>query len=236
MTIQVKDIMGRVAIAVGRDASFADLVTTMRRFKVGAVTVIDADRRPVGLVSEDDLLIRETAGQDAGGVPFECGFSGVLLGGLGHRQERRQERRKATGTVAGEIMTSPAITVTTATPAREAARLMHTHRIKQLPVIDAVTGRIAGTVHQRDLLKVFLRPEEDVRRDVELSLRRLRLPGGQVTVAVEAGVVTLGGEVARRSQVAPLLEAVREIDGVVDVRGAPAFRSDDLARVPAPYL
>ncbi|MFI6512276.1 BON domain-containing protein [Streptosporangium sp. NPDC050855] len=66
--------------------------------------------------------------------------------------------------------------------------------------------------------------------------RGLHLPGGQVTVEVETGVVTLGGEVARRSQVAPLLEAVREVDGVVDVRGAPAFRSDDLARVPAPYL
>ncbi|MEU4834597.1 CBS domain-containing protein [Streptosporangium sp. NPDC023615] len=236
MTIQVKDIMGRVAIAVERDASFADLVATMRRFKVGAVTVIDADRRPVGLVSEDDLLLRETAGQRADGGPFERGLPGGLLGGLGHRQERRHERRKAVGTVAGEIMTSPAITVTTATPAREAARLMHAHRIKQLPVIDAVTGRMAGTVHQRDLLKVFLRPEADLRHDVELSLRRLRLPDGQVAVSVEEGVVTLGGQVARRSQIAPLLEAVREIDGVVDVRGVPAFRSDDLARVPAPYL
>ncbi|MFB9881690.1 CBS domain-containing protein, partial [Planobispora siamensis] len=48
--MQVKDVMGKVAIAVRQDASFAELVATMQRFKVGAVAVIDADRRPVGVV------------------------------------------------------------------------------------------------------------------------------------------------------------------------------------------
>jgi CBS domain-containing protein len=57
--MQVKDVMGTVAIAVRQDASFAALIATMQRFKVGAVTVIDADRRPVGVVSEDDLLLKE---------------------------------------------------------------------------------------------------------------------------------------------------------------------------------
>ncbi|MEV0830452.1 CBS domain-containing protein [Nonomuraea rubra] len=48
MPIEVKDVMGRVAIAVPADASFADIVAAMKRFAVGAVTVIDADRRPMG--------------------------------------------------------------------------------------------------------------------------------------------------------------------------------------------
>ena len=41
----------------GAQGDQGDLVVTMRRFKVGAVTVIDADRRPVGVVSQDDLLL-----------------------------------------------------------------------------------------------------------------------------------------------------------------------------------
>jgi CBS domain-containing protein len=141
MTMKVKDVMGRVAIAARTDASFGDIVATMQRFKVGAVTVIDADRRPVGIVSEDDLLLKETA-----------------EGGLGIGR-RRVEQRKAAGSTAGELMTSPAITVTGDTSVHDAARIMHKNRIKQLPVIDPITGRIVGTVHQGDLLKVFSQGE-----------------------------------------------------------------------------
>lgn len=52
---QVKDVMGHVAIAVPADASCADIVAALRRFKVGAVAVVDEDRRVLGVVSEDDL-------------------------------------------------------------------------------------------------------------------------------------------------------------------------------------
>jgi CBS domain-containing protein len=51
--------MGHVAIAVVADASFADIVAALRRFKVGAVAVVDGERRVLGVVSEDDLLLRE---------------------------------------------------------------------------------------------------------------------------------------------------------------------------------
>ncbi|WP_229811674.1 CBS domain-containing protein [Streptosporangium pseudovulgare] len=222
MTMQVKDIMGKVAIAVRQDAPFAELVATMQRFKVGAVTVIDADRRPVGVVADDDLLLKETTGNRYGAALFEG-------------REQRRERRKAAGTIAAAIMTSPAITVTIGTPVRDAARLMHTARIKQLPVIDPVTGRMVGTVHQRDLLKVFLRPPQDVRREVEDVLAGLGVPVEDVTVEVEAGVVTLTGQVPRSSQVAAASAAVHEVDGVVDVRGDLTYQTDDLLLVPPMY-
>ncbi|MEV5408763.1 CBS domain-containing protein [Thermopolyspora sp. NPDC052614] len=144
---QVKDVMGHVAIAVVADASFADIVAALRRFKVGAVAVVDGERRVLGVVSEDDLLLREIDGVRQDGVAPD-----------GDRRE--EERRKMIGATAGEIMTSPAIVVTRETPVREAARLMHEHRIKQLPVINPDNGRIVGTVHQSDLLKVL-----DVRQD-----------------------------------------------------------------------
>ncbi|WP_066370259.1 CBS domain-containing protein [Herbidospora mongoliensis] len=59
MPVEVKDVMGRVAIAVEMEAEFAEIVAAMQRFTVGAVAVVDADRRPVGVVSEDDLRLRE---------------------------------------------------------------------------------------------------------------------------------------------------------------------------------
>ncbi|MFD2352466.1 CBS domain-containing protein [Nonomuraea ferruginea] len=99
MTIHVRDVMGRVAIAVLEDASFSDIIGAMKRYAVGAVTVIDADRRPVGVVSEDDLLLKEIDPVRHSVSIFE-----------GPRQ--RLEHQKAAGVRARQLMTSPAITVT----------------------------------------------------------------------------------------------------------------------------
>lgn len=221
MAMQVKDVMGKVAIAARLDASFSDLVATMQRFKVGAVTVIDADRRPVGVVSEDDLLLKETDSRNGARV-FESA-------------RRRQEHRKAAGVTAGKIMTRPAITVTSETSVRDAARLMHTHKIKQLPVIDAVTGRILGTVHQGDLLKIFVRPVADIYEEIARRLDEMAVDPAAVTVEVDAGVVSLTGRTAVRSQIPQLVAAVREIDGVVEVEDDLTFATDDLARIPPLY-
>ncbi|MFC4016062.1 CBS domain-containing protein [Nonomuraea purpurea] len=217
MPIEVKDIMGRVAVAVMEDASFTEIIAAMRRFAVGAVTVIDAQRRPVGVVSEDDLLLKETAPAQPKRAIFDS-------------YRRRREHHKAAGMTAAQLMSSPAITVTPQTPAREAAQLMHDGRLKQLPVINAVTGRIIGTLHQRDVLRVFSRPVEELRADVRAVLPD---PDG-FPFEVDQGVVKIGGMVERRSQAVALAERIRGIEGVVDVRSYIAFGEDDLLDFPSP--
>ncbi|MEU8203755.1 CBS domain-containing protein [Streptosporangium sp. NPDC049046] len=220
--MKVREVMGGTAIAVRPEATFTEMVDAMRRFKVGALTVIDADDHPIGMVSDDDLLLRETD-------------SGARAGGVFDSHKRRQEHRKAAGGTARQIMTTPAITITKDTAVRDAARLMHRHRIKQLPVIDAVTGRITGTVHQSDLLQVFARPPEEIEREVAEVRDRLAVAPEAMSVAVEAGVVTLRGRLPFRSQIAPLVAAVGEIEGVLKVENALTCRSDDLVPVP-PFL
>ncbi|WP_113705589.1 CBS domain-containing protein [Nonomuraea lactucae] len=200
MSIEVKDVMGRVAIAVLQEASFADIVSAMRHFGVGALTVIDAERRPVGVVSEDDLLLKEADTVRHSVSIFES-------------RAQRQEHRKAAGVTAAELMTAPAITVTPETPVRDAVRLMHDRRVKQLPVIAPETGRIVGTVHQRDALRVFTRPEAELVADIQALLP----DRGSLSIEIDKGVVTICGEVSRRSKVKALVEAVRAVEGVVDV-------------------
>ncbi|KAB8190340.1 CBS domain-containing protein [Nonomuraea phyllanthi] len=216
MSLEVKDIMGHVAIAVLRDASFAEIVAAMERFAVGAVTVIDADRRPVGVVSEDDLILKE-AGAAAYCAP------------LFESRAQRQERRKAAGVTAGQLMTSPPITVTPRTPVREAAQLMHVKRVKQLPVVDPATGRIVGTLHQRDVLRVFTRPVQELEADVRAALPE----PGTFAIDIDGGVVTIRGVVEWRSQALSVIERLWLIDGVVDVKSEVAFEKDDLLAVPA---
>ncbi|MFF4415712.1 CBS domain-containing protein [Streptosporangium sp. NPDC001559] len=222
MTLQVKDVMGLVAIAVRPEATFAELVATMRRFKVGAVAVIDAEGRPIGMVSQDDLLLKE----------IDIPGSGRLF----ESRARRREHDRAAGMTAGQIMSSPALTVTRQTPVRQAARLMHTHRIRQLPVIDAASGKIAGTVHQADLLKVFIRPDADVLADVAGAVISLGADPRALTITVESGVVRIEGRLARRSQIAALVEAGRRIEGVVDLDADLTYDHDDLVRISPVHL
>ncbi|WP_440073905.1 CBS domain-containing protein [Streptosporangium sp. OZ121] len=215
MSITVNDVMGRTAIAVRQDAGFADIVAVMRRFAVGAVTVVDADRRPVGVVSQDDLLLKESDAVRHSISIFES--SG-----------RRREHEKAAAVVARNLMTSPAITATPGMPVRDAARLMHERKIQQLPVIDPVTGRLAGVLHRADLLRVFERPEAELRAEAEAVVRDLTAAGSEVAIGVENGVVTLDGAVERHSQVVQLVQAIRLLEGVVDVTSRLEYGDDDL--------
>ncbi|MEV6979655.1 CBS domain-containing protein [Sphaerisporangium sp. NPDC051017] len=216
MTIEVGQVMGRVGIAVQQEAPFAEILATMRKYAVGAVAVIDRDRRPVGVVSEDDLLLKQTT----------PAHGNTVL--VSHR--RRIEQRKAGGIRAGELMTAPAITVTPGTPIRDAARLMHDHHVKQLPVIDPVTGRIAGTVHQSDLLRVFERPVEELRHEIATVVHDgFGVDPATLSIGIAGGVVTIRGAMEYPLDISSLLDAVREVDGVVAVVShltCPPWRGD----------
>ncbi|MER6582494.1 CBS domain-containing protein [Nonomuraea sp. NPDC001023] len=217
MSIEVKDVMGRVAVAVPADASFADVLNAMRRYGVGAVTVTDADRRPVGVVSEDDLLLKEID-------PVRHSVS------MYEPDRLLDEHHRATAVTADRLMSAPAITVTPGTSVREAARLMHDRRVKQLPVIDPASGRIVGTLHQRDVLRVFARP----RAELEGEVRAVLPASGAISAQVEQGVVRLSGRVERRSQAIAAVQAVRAVEGVVDVTSEVTADHDDLVTVPPP--
>ncbi|MFD1542730.1 CBS domain-containing protein [Nonomuraea guangzhouensis] len=215
MAIKVRDVMRNVAIAVREDASFAEIVRTMRRYTLGAVSVIDTDGRPVGVVSEDDLLLKEMDPVRHSAPIFES-------------RKRREEHKRAAAVTASALMSTPAITVTPATPVRDAARLMHEKRIKQLPVIDAVTGRIAGTLHQSDVLRVFTRSAGELESDVRAVIGDRT----SVSVSVSGGVVRLSGRMARGSEVTRLVEEIHQVEGVIDVVSELTWDRGDLIVVP----
>src|SRR5216117_2490254 len=77
------------------------------------------------------------------------------------------------------------------------SRLMIRHRIGRLPVRDPLTGRLAGIVTRSDLLRVYLRPCEEIRAEIETTMLRAT-PGadtGQVTLGVCDGIVMISGRV-----------------------------------------
>jgi len=119
-------------------------------------------------------------------------------------------------------MTAPAITIGPDATIPAAARLMNTHHIRRLPVIDQ-DGKLVGIVSRRDLLSVFLRPDADIVHDARQVLDELPLTDPKdVIVTVRHGVVTLAGpmrpEPGQDQDLIPLaLRLIWDIDGVVDV-------------------
>jgi CBS domain-containing protein len=217
----VSDVMTSQVHVANPLAPFKLLVRLIEENRVSAIPIVDQQGVPVGIVSESDLLLKERR--------VELESSHDLL----HVQKRRQDRAKARGTVAADLMTSPPITVGSDTSLSEAARLMHERNVRRLVVIDE-RGRIAGIVSRSDLLQVFLRSDEELRDEIANKLVPAVLlpPDDGVGVTVSWNVATLSGEVDRRSDAEILARLARELDGVVAVVDQLTYRWDDTANVP----
>ena len=125
-------------------------------------------------------------------------------------------------------MTAPAITVGPDASLAEAARLLHRHQIKRLPVVDPA-GPLAGIVSRADLLKVFLRSDDQIAQEVRQDVlrRALWVDPDTITVEVGDGVVTLTGQLERRSLIPITVSLVHGVDGVIEVVDRLGFEFDD---------
>ncbi|KUO17711.1 CBS domain-containing protein [Streptomyces dysideae] len=200
----VSDVMTRAVATVGRDAAFKDIVRTMQDRKVSALPVVDGGQRVVGIVSEADLLPKEEF-RDSDPDRYT-------------QLRRLSDLAKAGSVTADELMTAPALTVRADATLAQAARTMARARVKRLPVVDEA-GRLEGVVSRADLLKVFLRGDEDIAEEVrrEVVAYLFPGPGSAVRVEVRDGVVRLVGRVRDTSLVPVAARLVRAVEGVVDV-------------------
>ncbi|QEU97066.1 CBS domain-containing protein [Streptomyces kanamyceticus] len=195
--------MTHTVIAVGREAPFKEIVALMGQWKVSALPVLAGEGRVIGVVSEADLLPKEEF-RDSDPSHFD-------------QLRRLSDLAKAGGLSAGEVMSAPAVTVHPDTTLPQAARIMALRHVKRLPVVDA-HGLLQGVVSRSDLLKVFLRTDGELAEEVTRTVTALLFPDGAVTVAVESGVVTLGGTIRDRSLVPVAARLTRAVEGVVDIR------------------
>jgi len=204
------------------ETPFKHLVRLIEENRISAVPIVDHNGIPVGVVSESDLLYKERRG--------ELASAPDLL----HRRRRRNERAKAEGLVASDVMTSPPITIRSDSRLVEAARLTQERNVRRLIVVDE-RGKISGIVSRSDLLQVFLRSDEDLLEDIVENLIPPLMLGVQqpIVVDVHDNVVTLRGEVDRKSDVEILGRLTKELDGVVDVVNRLSHRWDDSSGVPA---
>jgi CBS-domain-containing membrane protein len=203
MNATVKDVMTTEVVAVKQETTFKEMAAVLRRYRVSALPVVDDAGRVLGVVSEADLLAKE--------VLADPGPVAELV--------HRKDVRKAEGLIAGDLMTHPPVTAAPDDPVEQAARMMHFMRVKRLPVINS-GGQLVGIISRADVLAVFDRPDEEVRKDVidGILLHEYLVDPRQFRVTVESGVVTMEGTPETAAFGHALIRKVRHVPGVVAVR------------------
>ena len=116
-------MMCRTLRTISPDATLLEAARLMRDAKVGALLVHEAGHYS-GLVSESDLVRRGMA-----------------------------ESRPAQETLVRAVMSSPLLSIDSASSAHEASENMAEHGIRHLAVSDE--GQIVGVISVRDLLRYF---------------------------------------------------------------------------------
>ncbi|WP_406346738.1 CBS domain-containing protein [Streptomyces sp. NBC_00648] len=218
---KVGSVMTSEVMSARKDTLFKEVARLLAEHRISGLPVVDDDGKVVGVLSETDLMVRQAEAED----PYEPPRR-FRLPALGRGAHAR--RHKARARTAGELMSRPAITVHTEDTIALAARTMAAHRVERLPVLDA-EDRLVGIVTRRDLLQLFLRSDDEIRAEVirDVLVGTLWLSHGAIDITVDEGVVTLAGELERRSEVPLAVRMTRMVDGVVDVVDQLGYRLDD---------
>ena len=196
MHARVKDIMTTDVVVVEPDTPYRRLAGLLRAHRISSLPVVDDNGVVVGVVSETDLLAEETPGV----------------------RPRRKHTSNATLT-AGDLMTRPVVTTSPDDLVSNVARLMSSHKLRRLPVVDT-RGRLVGIVSRSDVLSVFSRPDNEIRREItqDVIADGFFTDPDRLTVTVKDGIVTLAGALGSVVLGANIVDRAEHVEGVVTVR------------------
>jgi CBS domain-containing protein len=121
---------GHTVIAVPPETPVPEVLSILRRHRIGAVLVMDAARRPLGILSERDIVF---ALAEKGAAVLEM--------------------------TAEALMTPDPVTAHPATTLEEAMQMMTDGRFRHIPVVDE-DGRVVGLVSIGDVVKARLAETE----------------------------------------------------------------------------
>ena len=149
---EVREIMTADPVTVTPATPLKYVADLLVNHKATAVPVLSLQGKVVGVIAETDLLRKEELKRDPDSL------HSIHL-------SYRARRDLATAETAGEIISAVPVTVRPGATVAEAARLMDRHDVTCLPVTDE-SGKLLGVVSQRDLLRVFLQPDDETRADI----------------------------------------------------------------------
>ena len=145
------ELMTKQPYCVSARTPVSQIMRAMVDLDISAVMVIGDDGTLIGLVSEGDLVRRQTACTRKAGP-----LAGPAGRGRGAEPEFLHSLQLGER-AAASVMSSPVITVDESAPLARIADLLLKHAIKRVPVTRE--GRLVGVVSRRDILRALLAQE-----------------------------------------------------------------------------
>ena len=214
--MKASDIMTKTVITASPNDSVKKAAETMVRHRISALPVLDAGGKPVGVVSEGDLLHRGELKTER----RRAWWLDLVTGG----ESRANDYVKSFGTKVKDVMTANVISVGESTPLPELAELLESKHIKRVPVMRG--GKVVGIVSRANLVQalaslpqLFLadaQPDDAAIRErilAELAKQRWSNPAA-LNVVVHNGVVHLWGTVFSVGERKALGVAAERVPGV----------------------
>jgi CBS domain-containing protein len=145
--LTVAEIMDSAPVTVSPDDDVERVIRLLREHELPGVPVVEDGDRLVGIVTENDLVLREDNADLHLPHYFELFGGVVFLEPLKHLEEKL---RKAFATKVREMMTADVLTIAPTASVHEAARLISSSGHNRLPVTE--DGRLVGVVTRVDVL------------------------------------------------------------------------------------
>ena len=216
--MQAQEIMTRQVITVRSDTPLQDAINAMLTHGVSGMPVVDEQGRPLGMLSESDLL-RRTELDTERRRPRWLAF----LVGPGKLAE---EYTHTHGRVVADVMTDKLYSVAPDTPLQDVVQLMERRRVKRVPVLQ--NGQLVGIISRTTLLRALAlaapalppgtRSDEEIRQRLARELASTEwAPRSMVDPVVQNGAVHLYGTILDEREREALCVAARNTPGVKEV-------------------
>ncbi len=139
--LRVRDAMTAAPDAVTETTPVTRIIELLLTHIYNSVPVVDKEGRPIGIVTQGDLIHRAK-------MPIRVG----LLNQLKHEEQQSIHQTMETLT-ARDVMTHPVRTISQDSPLSDAVDTMLKHHLKRLPVVDKA-GKLAGIIARLDVFKL----------------------------------------------------------------------------------
>jgi CBS domain-containing protein len=146
------EIMDADVPTVTPDDDARTAIDLLAKTEMGAIPVVDEERRVVGIVSESDLILSDEESDLH--LPHYVNIMGGIVF-VGSMKGFEHRLNKAFATKVSELMTADPVTATSDDDAQAVAKTIADKHHNHLPVVDA-DGRLAGLVTRADALAALV--------------------------------------------------------------------------------
>ncbi|MBF0464490.1 MAG: CBS domain-containing protein [Nitrospirae bacterium] len=141
-SVVIKEVMTTDVVTVTADTPITEVSDRLSEHAISGMPVVDDSGKPVGVISEKDLLSRM-------GADHTLTFMSVVSLCLKHKCCKIM---KIANLTAKNIMTTPAVCINENASIHEAVSVFKTKKINRIPVL-SVDGRLVGIITRGDILR-----------------------------------------------------------------------------------